>query len=171
MNEVIIYIAIAIIIIAIIIFIVLFTSGSTNSPHDHIHEEGERHIHLPGERHVHESDTFDSTWTNISGFSGDPTNKKIIYSRVGNVVTCAGWFDFPVASAGANIAEITLPIARKTDFSINHECIGVVNSTDNRLNTGFVVAKGGTTNVALVNINITAGGGATITCNFQYLLS
>jgi hypothetical protein len=118
------------------------------------------------------SGTFTSTFTIVSGFVSGPTNNsKIDYLRVGNVVCCSCWFDPPAPATGTNVATITLPVARATNFTNDYQCTGYVSVTDTRNYNGYVRAIPGATDKATLTLNGIGGGAVTVCGSWTYVLT
>ncbi len=127
-------------------------------------------------RRAIETGSFTSTWITVSGFTAfTNANRRINYSRYGDIVSCSGIFSVATTAAGTNTARVSLPIARSATFTVASEATGVVSispaaSTISMMGGNITANVGGTGEVVISLFNVSGAGDVAISVSFQYSL-
>lgn len=114
-------------------------------------------------------------WATLSGWTAPATVLNLNWQRVGNTVSCWGAFSAPSAAVGANVATITLPVARTSGpfTGAVSECLGVVNFQRNLggIDPGNIAGNIGSSTAAVLTVTGSAPASAgTIRVSFAYQL-
>jgi hypothetical protein len=121
------------------------------------------------------SGVFTPVWTTLSGFSANPTVLILWWHQIGNYVLCSALFNAPNPAAGTagNSANITLPVARATNFTDFNQLGGTVagySAGTTFVYTGLILAVPSTNNMALIDLIASSVGAMYLTCSFGYSL-